>query len=79
MQSYRDHGTGPNPHKKRKGEGHLGPTVQRDPSSVSTHPVLITLVRLLARQAAAECLAASDGSSPFPENRNDQDIQDSQI
>jgi hypothetical protein len=78
MQSIRNHGTGARPQKKRKGEGHLRPAVQRDHSAVSTHPVLIALVRLLAREAAAECLAASGGSSPLPEKVDDQDTQASQ-
>lgn len=78
MQSSRDHGMGARPRKKRKGDGHLHPTVQRDHLTVSTHPVLIALVRLLAHQAAAECLAASGGSSPLPEHLDDQNIKDSQ-
>lgn len=74
MQSNRDHGIGARPWKERKGDGHLHPTVQRDHPTVSTHPVLIALVRLLAHQAADECLAASGGSSPLPEKFDDQDV-----
>ena len=78
MQSVRDHGTGAMPREKRKGTGHLRSAVQRDHSAVSTHPVLIALVRLLAREAAAGCLAASGESSPLPEQVYDQDNQASQ-
>ncbi len=73
MQSNRDHGTGARPREKRKGTGHLRSAVPRDHSAVSTHPVLIALVRLLAREAAAECLAALGGSSPLPEQVDGQD------
>jgi hypothetical protein len=69
---------GANPKKNRKGEGHPRAAVKRDQSAASQHPALIALVRLLARQAAAEWLAASGGSSPLSENLNDQDNKDSQ-
>ncbi|MEP7172435.1 MAG: hypothetical protein ABI705_02990 [Aestuariivirga sp.] len=65
MQSNRDHGTGAKPQKKQAGEKHLRPPVQRDQSAHSPHPALIALVRILARQAAAECLAASSRTSPL--------------
>lgn len=64
MQSNRDHGAGARSHKKKDGEGLLRPSRQRDLSTVLTHPVLIALVRLLAREAAAKFLAAPDVSSP---------------
>ena len=73
MQANREHGTGASPEKKRKGEGKLRPAVQRDPPTL--HPALIALVRLLARQAAAECLTASGGFSSLPEKADDQDTQ----
>ena len=78
MQSIHDHGTVTRPQEQRKGEGHLRSPVQRDQSAVSTNPVLIALVGLLAREAAAECLAGSGGSSPLPEQVDDQDNQASQ-
>ena len=70
MQPIHDHGTGAKPHLKMKGDDHLSPAAQRDQLVISAHPVLIALVRLLAREAAAECFAAFCQSLPFPENVN---------
>lgn len=38
----------------------------------TTHPVLIALVRLLAREAAAACLEAKDCTSPFLESSDEE-------
>jgi hypothetical protein len=73
MQPNGDHGTSAAPQTKVKDDGHLRPADQRDHSAVCVHPVLIALVRLLARDAAAERLAASGGSSSAPEKGDDRD------
>ena len=72
MQSNRDHGTGAKLPKTQAGKVALPAATACDQSIVSTHPVLIALVRLLAREAAVECLAESGGSSPLPEKLDDQ-------
>ena len=73
MQSNRDHGPGAIPRKKRKGDGHLRSAVPRDHSAASKHHVIIDLVRLLAREAAAEWLVGEKATLVSPENSDDQD------
>ena len=76
MQSIRDHGKGNKGPKEIVGataqasrlRGLL--TTLSNPSP--SHPVLIDLVRLLAREAAAAWLASENGTDPNPENTNDQ-------
>ncbi len=76
MQSIRDHGKGS---KSPKGNAGAAAQASRLRGSLTTlsnpsppHPVLIALVRLLAREAAAAWLASENGTDPNPENTNDQ-------
>jgi hypothetical protein len=71
MDPRHDHGEGAGPRPKQGNDISPHASVQHDRATLSIHPVLKALVQLLARQAAAECLAASSGGSPNAEETSD--------
>ena len=72
MDSIRDHGKGAEPRAEQGNDSSLTGLVQHDRAIVSVHPVLKVLVQLMAREAAAEWLAASSGCSSEQEKPDDQ-------
>ena len=62
-----DHGEGAGPRAEQGSNTSSAVPADNDRTAVSIHPVLKALVQLMAREAAAECLLASSGSSPNAE------------
>ena len=73
MQLIRDHGTEA---KLQRNSAGISASPAADANvqlAASSHPVLIALVRLMAREAAAELLAVSGGTSTLSDTLDGQE------
>ena len=76
MDSRHDHGEEAGPQSEQGDHKSSASSMQHVRALVSIHPVLKALAQLMAREAAAECMAATSAGSPITEETcNDQDHQ----